>query len=219
MNLRDRLLALLRGAKYQPTGESALAGQLGLKKNQKSALHAEIKRLLPTGQIVRTREGLIQLARKGSNKPTREGHFTPSRTIREITGHIRFRAGGSAFVVLDSVDENQPEQPSIQISPDATDVALHGDHVVVRILHGVRTRRVGEKAGQIVRVLERAKQSVVGNLRKAGRHWLVIPDDPRFVHEILVKNPDQSKIKPAPAGGDKVVVSLNEWSNRLDSLT
>ena len=219
MNLRDRLLALLRGAKYQPTGESALAGQLGLKKNQKSALHAEIKRLLPTGQIVRTREGLIQLARKGSNKPTREGHFTPSRTIREITGHIRFRAGGSAFVVLDSVDENQPEQPSIQISPDATNVALHGDHVVVRILHGVRTRRVGEKAGQIVRVLERAKQSVVGNLRKAGRHWLVIPDDPRFVHEILVKNPDQSKIKPAPAGGDKVVVSLNEWSNRRDSLT
>ncbi len=227
MNFRDRLLAHLRGASYRPAGESALVGQLGLRKNQKTAMRKELGKLLKTKEVLRTRDGLIKPARQelnqpsrvGSKKPVRGGPFKPTRLNKEITGHIRFRAGGSAFVVLDEVHENQPEQPSIQISPDATDVALHGDHVVVRILHGVRTRRAGEKAGQIVRVLERAKDTIVGNLRKSGRHWVVIPDDPRFVHDVLVKIPDQTKIKPVPAGGDKVVVRLNEWHNRRDSLT
>ncbi|MCF7689055.1 MAG: RNB domain-containing ribonuclease [Cephaloticoccus sp.] len=203
MNLRDRLLAHLRGANYRPVAESVLLRQLGLPKNQKSQLARKIRQLNQAGQLVRNHEGSLKLIQTG----------------KELTGHIRFRAGGSAFVVLDEVHENQPEQPSIQISPDATDVALHGDHVVVRILPGVRTRRAGEKAGKIMRVLERAKDTIVGDLRKSGRQWMVIPDDPRLVHEVLVKSPDQLKIKPTPAGGDKVVVRLNEWRSRRDPLT
>lgn len=195
----------MREANNRPVSESALFKQLGLRKHQKKALSHELGSLLKSKQVERTRGGLLKLAGQAQAK--------------EITGHIRFRAGGSAFVVLDEVHENQPEQPAIQISPDATGVALHGDHVAVRILPGVRTRRAGEKAGRVERVLDRAKDTIVGNLRKSGRNWIVVPDDPRFVHEVLVKNPEHTKLKPAPAGGDKVVARLDEWKNPRDSLT
>uniref|UniRef100_UPI004049C071 ribonuclease R family protein n=1 Tax=Cephaloticoccus sp. TaxID=1985742 RepID=UPI004049C071 len=206
MNLSDRLLAILREAKQRPVSESELFKQLDLRKHQKKSLSHEVGRLLKSKQVERTRGGLLKLP-------------GAAKSAKEITGQIRFRAGGTAFVILDEVHANQPEQPAIQISPDATGVALNGDRVVVRILHGVRTRRPGEKAGRIEKVLARAKDTIVGNLRKSGRNWIVVPDDPRFVHEVLVKNPEHEKLKPVPSGGDKVVVKLNEWRSTRDPLT
>ncbi|MBZ0173337.1 MAG: RNB domain-containing ribonuclease, partial [Phycisphaerales bacterium] len=49
--------------------------------------------------------------------------------------------------------------------------------------------------------------------------WVVVPDDPRFVHEVLVPDPARSKLKPKPAAGDKVVVQLHEWRRPQDALT
>lgn len=207
MKIRESLLAQLREASYRPSGESDLASSLGLPKKQRSALSTELKRLVASRDIVQIKGQRYQLAPRDS---------------REITGTIRFRAGGSAFIIRDQVDTsqpNQPEPPSIQISPDETDVALHGDRVAVKILPGVRTRRAGEVAGRITRIIERGRDTVVGNLRKSGRNWIVIPDDPRLIHEVVVKDPAHASLKPVPSGGDKVVVKLNEWKHRRDPLT
>ncbi|MFI5357974.1 MAG: ribonuclease R family protein [Opitutales bacterium] len=203
MNLRDRLLALLREGNYRPANEAELSRQLGLAKKQRDALDHEIRRAMSTGDIVRLPGNRYKLT-------GRDG---------EVTGRILFRAGGSAFVIPDEVTENEPDQPAIQIAPNETDVALHGDQVAIRILHGVRTRRPGEVAGQVIRVLKRGRETVVGNLQKSGRDWLVAPDDPRFVHDVLVADPARSGVKPPPAGGDKVVVKLHEWRHRRDALT
>jgi len=177
------------------------------------------------GNLNRSKNGLLSSGRSSNKIPAKNPPTsTPPKTSRpklspEITGHIRFRAGGSAFVVRDDTPPGEPERPSIQISPDATDVALHGDRVNVRILHGVRTRRPGEIAGRIVNVIARARDTIVGNLRKAGRNWIVVADDPRLVHDVIVKDPARSKLKPAPTGGDKVVVKLHDWRRRQDPLT
>lgn len=205
MNLSERLLALLRGNSQRPFSASAIAGQLDLRKNQRRDLTRELQRLVSSGRIQRTRDGLFRAtsAPKGA----------------ELTGHIRFRTGGSAFVIPDEVHENQPEQPSIQIAPAATNVALHGDHVAVRILPKGRTRYAGETAGEVIRVLDRARDTIVGNLRKSGRNWIVVPDDPRYAQDIIVQDPARSKTKPASSPGDKVVVRLDEWRRRNDPLT
>ena len=78
-----------------------------------------------------------------------------------VKGAIQFRAGGSAFVVVDG----KRDEPSIQISPDDTDVALPGDTVAVRIYRGVEGRRPGERVGRVTQVLERG--FVVGATRLA----------------------------------------------------
>ena len=215
MKIRERLLAHLREAQYRPQGEADLAHNLGLPKKQRAMLAAELRNLISSGDIV-THKGerykLAPLAAKQSTKKT-------AKHSSEITGTIRFRAGGSAFIIRDGVPDDQPEQPSIQISPADTDVAFHGDRVAIKIRPGVRTRREGEVAGRVLRVIERGRDTMVGNLRKSGRHWLVVPDDPRFNFEVLVKDPARCSLKPTPVAGDKVVAKLDEWRNRNDSLT
>lgn len=203
MQLRERLLALLREPRYRPADEVGLFHLLRLHKKQRASLDHELRRLLAAGQIVRTPRG----------------QYKPAQNADEVTGRILFRAGGSAFVIPDDAHGNDPDQPTIQISPNETYVALHGDSVGVRVLHGVRTRRPGEVAGQVVRVIERARDTLVGHLTKAGRNWVVVPDDPRFVHEVLVPDPARSKLKPRPAAGDKVVVQLHEWCHPQDALS
>jgi ribonuclease R len=135
----------------------------------------------------------------------------------ELTGRIQFRAGGSAFVIRDDVP-GAAKEPSVQIFPEETGVALPGDRVVARIIPGRRGRRPGEKIGSVVRVLERDRETIVGNLRRGRRGFVVQPDDPRFSYEITVGDPAQSGLTPAPKEGDKVVVKLGEWKNRRDPL-
>lgn len=140
---------------------------------------------------------------------------TPKLRSGELVGRIQFRAGGSAFVVR----ENDPDNPALQVFPEDTGVALPGDRVLAREFPGRKGKRPGEKIGGIVRVLSRERESIVGNLRRGKRAFIVQPDDPRFVYEIVVADPAQSGVKPTPKEGDKVVVQLDPWDNRRDSLT
>lgn len=139
----------------------------------------------------------------------------------QLVGRIQFRAGGSAFVVLEGAGGGpaDPGQPPLQIPSEETDVALPGDRVVVRVFAGRRGRRPGEKIGGVERVLERGRDTVVGDLRRQGRNFVVIPDDPRFIYEVKVGDPAHSGIKPTPQPGDKVVVKLAPWNRRRDPLT
>ncbi|PAW64340.1 MAG: 3'-5' exonuclease [Opitutia bacterium Tous-C1TDCM] len=142
----------------------------------------------------------------------------PKLRADELVGRIQFRTGGSAFVVREAV-EGEAAEPALQVFPEDTGVALPGDRVVAREFAGRKGRRPGEKIGGVVRVLERARDTIVGELRAAKRGFSVQPDDPRFGYEIQVGNPAKSGASPAPKAGDKVVVQLGEWRNRHDALT
>ncbi|MSU73097.1 MAG: RNB domain-containing ribonuclease [Opitutus sp.] len=131
----------------------------------------------------------------------------------ELIGRIQFRAGGSAFVVRENV-VGEAAEPALQVFPEDTGVALPGDRVLAREFPGRKGRRAGEKIGGIVRVLERGRDTVVGELRAGRRGFVVQPDDPRFSHEIRVDEPAKSGVSPTPKAGDKVVVQLGEWIRR-----
>jgi ribonuclease R len=203
MMLRERLLAHLREPAYTPADEAELSRRLGLKKKQAASLAHEIRQLMSADTIVRAPGGRIAL--KGA-----EG---------EVCGRIQFRAGGSAFVTPDAPVTSSQRPQAIQIAAEETDVALPGDRVSVRVLAGVQGRRPGEPVGRVLRVIERGRDTVVGDLRLEGRSFVVVPDDPRFVHAIHVAEPAHGGLKPAPRPGDKVVVRLAEWRNRRQSLT
>jgi ribonuclease R len=136
----------------------------------------------------------------------------------ELIGRIQFRAGGSAFVVREGPTGDVAE-PALQVFPEDTGVALPGDRVVAREFPGRRGRRRGEKVGGVVRVLERARDRIVGDLRRARRGFVVQADDPRFSYEIAVDDPGRSGVQPVPKEGDKVVVQLGEWRYRQEALT
>jgi ribonuclease R len=173
--------------------------------------------------------GIFQASRhrgKNAGPATAPGPSAPTggahRVDRdELIGRIQFRAGGSAFVVLADADGGPGDnrEPALQIFPEETHTALPGDLVAVRIFHGRKGKRPGEKIGQVTRVLERGRGTIVGNLKRSGRYWTVAADDPRFPLEILVPEPSKSALKPVPQAGDKVVVTLDDWHQRRDALS
>lgn len=143
---------------------------------------------------------------------------TPSLRPGEVVGRIQFRVGGSAFVVREAAPGEAP-QPALQVFAEDTGVALPGDRVVAREFPGRKGRRVGEKIGAVVRVLERERDTIVGDLRSGRRGFVVQPDDPRFGYEIHVGDVARSGVTPAPKPGDKVVVKLGDWTRRDAPLT
>jgi ribonuclease R len=148
-----------------------------------------------------------------SSTPTFPSAATPDLRDGELVGRIQFRAGGSAFVIRESV-AGEAAEPALQIFGEDTGVALPGDRVVAREFPGRKGRRPGEKIGGVVRVLERGRDTIVGDLRAGRRGYFVQPDDPRFSYEIQVEDPADSGVSPTPRPGDKVVVKLGEWRRR-----
>jgi ribonuclease R len=239
MNFRDRILTLLRAPDYHPASELELARRLELNKKQRAMLAHEVRRLLAGGLAKRGKSGHLELRGAGGKpsttaaEPTRpvftptHRPITPTEPVAnrlatdEIIGRIQFRAGGSAFVVLEGADggPGDPREPSLQVFPEETNTALPGDRVAVRIFHGRRGKRPGEKIGQVTRVLERGRGTIVGHLQRSGRSWNVMADDPRFPVAIHVSDPAKGTLKPVPQSGDKVVVTLDQWRSRYDSLT
>ncbi|MDX2187931.1 MAG: RNB domain-containing ribonuclease [Opitutaceae bacterium] len=200
MKLRERLLSLLDSPDYTPTDMAGLARELGLQKREKKSLAHEIRLLLGEGQAVYVKGD--RLARRGEEDSLR--------------GRILFRAGGSAFFL----PEDRPEL-SVFIPSDDTDTALHGDRVVVRLhSHNRAGRRPGsnEATGHVTRIIERARTTLVGHLQKVRDRHYVTPDDPRFVHDILVTLPSSTPEGPFAVTGDKVVVELAPWTHRSKPL-
>jgi len=235
MNLRQRLLDLLSSTGYRPADEAGLARTLRLKKTLRGPLVQEVRRLLDTGEAVRERNGAVRL--RPSLHPVPRGVFKPKaraepaarpapkgrprkaeapRVEADATGRIQFRSGGSAYVVREG---EETSTPSIQISATDTGTALPGDRVAVKLHRNRRGRYAGEAVGEVIRVLERTRETVVGELRRQHRNFIVAADDPRFPCEVQVPDPAKSGLKPVPQPGDKVVVRLAPWDNPRRPLT
>jgi ribonuclease R len=262
MNVRERLLALLRQPDYAPASEFELSRRLDLDKKQRAMLAHEVRLVLKSGEFARAPNGRIapRAAAEAEPRAEKRAIFTPTRRhlaatpasaptaapaasaapqkksprtepLRtappalprlgddELTGRIQFRSGGSAFVMRDDPASLALGEPALQIFPEDTGVALPGDRVLAREFPGRKGRKPGEKIGGVIRVLERGRNTLVGDLRRDRRQWVVRPDDPRFAYEILVGDPAKSGVAPTPHEGDKVIVALDEWKNRRDSLT
>jgi len=75
--------------------------------------------------------------------------------------------GHFGFVIAEA-----PGAPDIYVRGRTLRLALNGDRVVARIVED----RGGRYAGEIERVVARARRTMVGILRRAGKVWALVPD-------------------------------------------
>jgi ribonuclease R len=136
----------------------------------------------------------------------RQRYAAPER-INLLTGRLQTTRGGAGFLI--------PEDGSrdVFIPMQSLNTALDGDRVVVR----VESRPRGDRAeGTVIRVLDRARETVVGVFHnvKAGRgkrssHGFVVPEDRKLPWDVFVA--------PGGAGqaaeGDVVVVRITDWGS------
>src|SRR6266576_62246 len=204
--IRPQIVGLLGRRDYQPLDKTEIARALGLKSDQRVALRKELRELERAGEIARIRKSRYILP--------------PEADL--VIGILQVHQAGYGFLVTE-----KPGDADLFIAAENTGTALNGDRVVARISRETPRRGKDQrplKEGRVIRILERAHDTIVGTLQHSRNFYYVIPDDPRFVHNVYVR-PAKDRRSPASAElrrgkqtaatvGDKVVVRLEVWESR-----
>src|SRR5213595_861346 len=205
--IREQVLALLARKDYRPLNKVDIARKLGLAASERVALRKTLRELEHAGDIARIRKNRYVLPAEADL----------------IAGKLSIHQVGYGFLTPET-----PGGPDIFIPAENTGTAMHGDRVVARISRDEPSGRIkGRREGRVIRILERAHDTIVGTLQRSRNFYYVVPDDPRIVHDVYVgqvsNSPqDESAVadlppaasKIAPQVGDKVVVRLEAWESR-----
>ena len=164
---RETILECLRAADM-PLTPSDLAQRLGVTTAQSGPLLRRLAAMERDGQLLPNRKGVLLLATR----------------LDLIAGRVQGHRDGFGFLLPDAGG------PDLFLSPREMQKAMHGDRVLVRRV-GYDSR--GRPEGSIVEVTERAHRRLVGRfVNERGVH-IVIPEDQRIKHDIIVA--------PADTGG------------------
>lgn len=203
-NFLPAILEILKDPEYIPLSVDRLAEKLGVGDKGFPAFKKEVSQHLRQGTFVKLKKNRICLPRDADL----------------ISGTIRFRQTGSATLLPDTPEGGTKREP-FHIDAEDTGVAMHGDRVVCRIHHDRRgfhrrqtSRQPQLQTVRVIRILERAHETLTGTLKKSRLFHYVIPSDPRFIQDILVPDPRLSSLSPKPKIDDKVIVKLSPWEQR-----
>jgi ribonuclease R len=192
--IREQVLALLARKDYRPLDKTDIARKLGLTASERVALRKTLRELERAGQIARIRKNRYMLPAEADL----------------IAGKLSIHQVGYGFLTPET-----PGGPDVFIAAENIGTAMHGDRVVARISRDTPHDRIkGRREGRVIRILERAHDTIVGTLQQSRNFYYVVPDDPRFVHDIYV-HPERDQQPGTSANvGDKVVVRLEPWESR-----
>jgi ribonuclease R len=166
----------------EPLHPKELAQRLYIQRSrERRAFDAGVTALERAGDIVRNRAGALLVAKR----------------IKVLAGRIEGHADGHGFLVPDEGGA------SIFMPPHEMRTLMHGDRASVRV-SGTDSR--GRPVGQLVEVLERARRRIVGRLHDERGVLVLVPEDRRIAHDILVPPAEGRKGKP----GEVVTVELIE---------
>src|SRR5947208_9521823 len=192
--IQEQILALLGSANYRPLNKSELAKGLGRKSGVRMGLNQVLRDLERAGEIARIRKNRYVLP--------------PAADL--IAGKLHVHQAGYGFLISE-----KPGESDIFIAAENTGTAMHGDRVVARISRDEPYGRVkGRREGRVIRILERAHDTIVGTLQRSRNFYYIVPDDPRFVHDIYVRPERDQRLGTSASVGDKVVVRMEPWESR-----
>src|SRR5213595_988221 len=192
--IREQVLALLARKDYRPLNKVDIARRLGFGGSERVALRKTLRELEHAGEIARIRKNRYVLPAEADL----------------VAGKLSIHPAGYGFL-----SPEKSGDPDIFIAAENIGTAMHGDRVVARISRDAPHDRIkGRREGRIIRILERAHDTIVGTLQRSRNFYYVVPDDPRFVHDIYVR-PERDQQQGTSANvGDKVVVRFDVWESR-----
>ncbi|HEY0794074.1 MAG TPA: ribonuclease R [Chthoniobacterales bacterium] len=195
-SLEARLFAILAHPRYQPLNKTDLARRLQVPVDSRAGFRKLLQQLEADGRIVRIRK---------------ERYVRPADADL-ITGVLQVNPQGFGYILNESADG----LGDVYIAAENMGTALHRDRVIARIApeeagEARPPRRRANRSGRIIRILERANETVVGTLQSSRQFFYVVPDEPALVHDIYVR---LEGLEKPPSINDKVVVRLEPWEHR-----
>src|SRR4029077_20291652 len=196
--IREKVLALLARKDYRPLDRIDMARELELAASERVALRKTLRQLERAGAIARIPKNRYVLPAEADL----------------LAGKLSIHQVGYGFLSPET-----PGEPDVFIAAENIGTAMHRDRVVARIAPDTPYGRIkGRREGRVIRILERAHDTIVRTLQRSRNFYHVVPDDPRFVHDIYVR-PVAARLgaprsEPEATVGDKVVVRLDDWQSR-----
>src|SRR5438876_10531986 len=163
----------------EPLEPKELAERLEIGARERHGFSAGVAALERAGEIVRNRAGALLVAKR----------------IAVLAGRVEGHADGHGFLV--------PDEGGATVFLPAHEMRslMHGDRASVRVSG---TDHRGRPLGALVEVLERAKRRIVGRLHDERGVLVLIPEDRRIAHDILVPPGEAGRAKP----GEVVTIDL-----------
>lgn len=163
------------------------------------------RRLSLTGEsdYNQLKEVLRSLEAAKEVRHAKHGKFGYLHEPQVVQGKLDVTRQGFGFVTVEGMEED------IFIAPRFRGTAQHKDLVEVSLFAQGLKKSEGEKRreGEIIRVLERSRTSVVGTVERSRKLFVVIPDEPKLGFDVVI-DPEQLK---GAREGDKVVVAIDSW--------
>ncbi len=165
-----------------PLAFGALAKLLDVQGDQpRKALRRRLQRLVSGGQLLINRKAEYCLLEK----------------IDAVTGIVSAHPDGFGFLVVGD------GSPDVYLPYQEMRALLHGDRVAVRV---GSTMRNGKRSGSVVEILERGKQTVVGEYRREHGVGYVV-ESGRIPHTFVVPNHQREGAQ----SGELVKIEITEY--------
>jgi ribonuclease R len=152
-------------------------------------------------------ERLQDMVKAGQILENRRGEFCLTAKLDLVTGKVSGHRDGFGFVVR---DDGEPDD--IFLSAREMRSLFDGDRVAIRI---VGDDHRGRSQGELVDVLERGTSEVAGQFIKERGIGIVIPDNAKLSHRILIPKDEVANAKH----GDMVVAEILDFPTHVEQAT
>ncbi|MFZ4425682.1 MAG: ribonuclease R [Saprospiraceae bacterium] len=189
--LRQAILRLFRQEPKKRLNPRQIIQRLRLE-NNRDAVNYALQHLQEEGFLEALEDYKFRLLKSPAAVAPKKGD---SSTLEGIVDMTR---SGAAYIVC----EGQAED--IYVAAKYINTALHGDKVRIHVWQPPGRRR---KEGEVLEVLQRAREQFIGTFWQYPKYAIVLPDTPMPL-DILVDTANTLGAKD----GDKVVVRIENWA-------
>lgn len=169
----------------------------------------ELRRLAPEAGKQALKDSLVRLSESGKILKNKKNKFAHAEHFGCLAGVFLATERGFAFVAPD----DKTDEGDIFIPPHAQGGAWQGDRVLVRVKEGRgRAGRDGrrKREGEVIRLLERSRQEIVGAVCKAGKSTYLAPASRKYPDHIILPKAHLNGAKE----GDRVAVRMMFYGDK-----
>jgi ribonuclease R len=177
---KESIFHFLKTESSKPLSIKEISRALNIHRNEERTLKRILRSLTASGDIFKTKSGC----------------YGPAEEMNLVTGGFEAHRDGYGFVIPDKSDERD-----IFIPPRRTMGAMSGDRVVARVERPVK------REGSIIKILERGRKKIIGELCREKNMFYVRPKGRNVPFYILVAPKDRGKAK----SGDTVSVEITSF--------
>ena len=190
MGIKQTLLSFMREEAYRPMDIQELASIFNINPSEFKAFKRVLKSMEKEGLIIRTKK---------------EKYGVPER-LGLIRGTLQVHQKGFAFLLPELEGEKD-----VFIPGSALNGAMNGDVVLVEITKEDKNGK--KREGEVVEVIERTNNEIIGVYEDSQNFGFVVPEDPRLNSDIFISKKDKNGAKT----GDLVICEITKWAEKRKS--